>query len=46
MGPFDMNLDEQFHSLSVIFDDYLKIVMRNVNSHQSEEMHYEEKKNI
>ena len=44
MGPFHMNLHEQFHSLNVLFDDYLKMAMRKVNSHQSEKMHYEVKK--
>ena len=46
MGPFHMNLHEQFHSLNVLFDDYLKMAMRKVKSHQSEKMHYEVKKII
>ena len=46
MGPFHMNLHEQFHSLNVLFHDYLKMAMRKVNSHQSEKMHYEVKKII
>ena len=43
MGPTDMNLDEQFHSLNVLCGDELKIAMTKVNSHQPEEMRYEVK---
>ena len=43
MEPFNMNLDQQFHSLNALFDDSLKIAMRKVNRHQPEEMSYEVK---
>ena len=43
MGPTDMNLDEQFHSLNVLCGDELKIPMTKVNSHQPKEMRYEVK---
>ena len=32
MGPTDMNLDEQFHSLHVLCGDELKIAMTKVKS--------------
>ena len=46
MGPFDLNLHEQFHSLTVFCDDELKIAMTKVNSHRPEEMRYEVQKII
>ena len=38
-----MNLGEQFHSLNVLSENELKIVMREIDSDQPEEMLYEAK---